>query len=378
MNPVLSLDEPKVALDAIVSGEVTPTAAEPWVAMAARAVEVEEPTRGPGVDAAPGWIMDDESDAPAVMMTWMRRGESPTFVANEAIRVFAEDDSRRLAHYALIELLRNGTSHSQASGAWLTASRADFSRETGGKIPLGDRVQISVLDLGIGVLNSLRGTHPSLVDAKEALEKSLWPHYSGAFDEGLTGSGENAGLGLFFIAEMTKLIGGRLLLASRGAALLLRGDPEALDRHHIEFIDAEFPGTLVVFEIPVDNVFDYDGIMEKIRGLAQERTPKLASIRWLKFESPPPSLPVFRISPTEMAPETRRFAEEKLEVLAFKREGFVLDFADVEVATQSWVHALLFEVLRVAWAKRTPIYIMNARPAVMSSLKLVENYALAG
>jgi hypothetical protein len=177
---------------------------------------------------------------------------------------------------------------------------------------------------------------------------------------------------------MTKLVGGRLLLASRGATLLLRGDTNNVDRHHIEFVDVEFPGTLVVFEIPVKQVFHYDGIMENIRTLALQRTPQRGGHRWLKFEQPPSSLPVFRIEPTEMAPETRRFSEEKLETLAFRREAFVLDFADIEIATQSWVHALLFEVLRVAWARRTPIYVIHACPAVTSSLKLVENYALAG
>jgi len=54
------------------------------------------------------------------------------------------------------------------------------------------------------------------------------------------------------------------------------------------------------------------------------------------------------------------------------------DFADVERATQSWLRALRFEVLRAASAKRTPISVVNARPAVRSSLELVENDALAG
>jgi hypothetical protein len=32
----------------------------------------------------------------------------------------------------------------------------------------------------------------------------------------------------------------------------------------------------------------------------------------------------------------------------------------------------------VAWALKTPVYILNAQPAVKSTLELLENYALGG
>ena len=376
----LSLDEPAVALAAIAAGgpvsamrlvDGTQVFNESWI-WTAKIARLGVPTTS--YENAISVEGDFDQDVVALHLTWFPKGASPVPAANGVSEVLPQDDAKRLAHYAIVELLRNGTSHSRARGAFVCASRFDFESQDAGEL-----VQVSVADGGIGILESLKRMHPGLTDAREALEKSLWPHYSGAFEEGLTGSGENAGLGLFFIAEMTKLIGGRLLIASRGAALLLRGDPDAQDRHTIEFIDAEYAGTLVVFEIPVDRVFDYDSIMEKIRHLAEEQTPKRGAHRWLTFEEPSqPELPRFRIAGTEMAPETRRFAEDQLEPLAFKRQGFVLDFIDVDVATQSWVHALLFEVLRLAWAKRTPIFIINARPAVRSSLELVENYALAG
>ncbi len=100
--------------------------------------------------------------------------------------------------------------------------------------------------------------------------------------------------------------------------------------------------------------------------------------RWLKFEMPPSALPTFRISATEQAADVHAFAHNALRPLAIEQRAFVLDFGDVEVATQSFIHALLFDVLRMAWATRTPIYVQNTKPAVRSSLLLVENYALAG
>ncbi len=56
----------------------------------------------------------------------------------------------------------------------------------------------------------------------------------------------------------------------------------------------------------------------------------------------------------------------------------MLNFDGIDVCTQSYVHALLFEPLRVAWALKVPVYVKNAAPAVRSTLSLLENYALAG
>ena len=323
---VLTLDDPATALRALSMplSEI----AEPWVLLGRRAIEVVEPERGPGLNQPSGAIHDESTGALVVHLTWAKRSDSPTKIANAAVEVFPDDEARRLAHYAIVELLRNGTSHSQRSGAWLAVTRGDFNAVSGGKVPVNNVVQVCVVDTGIGVLAALSGFHPGLTDAREAIEKSMWPHYSGTFEEGLTGSGENAGLGLFFISEMTKLIAGRLLIATRGAALLLTGDPDAEGRNREEFIDAEFPGTLVVFEIPVESVHSFDGIMDRIRALAVERAPKRTSARWLKFTEPTGPIASFRIDPNEMAPETRAFAERELESRAFKRESFVLDFAE--------------------------------------------------
>jgi hypothetical protein len=55
-----------------------------------------------------------------------------------------------------------------------------------------------------------------------------------------------------------------------------------------------------------------------------------------------------------------------------------LDFSGMRVCTQSFAHALLFEALRIGWARKVPIYISNAVPAVRVHVELVENYGLGG
>lgn len=54
----------------------------------------------------------------------------------------------------------------------------------------------------------------------------------------------------------------------------------------------------------------------------------------------------------------------------------MLNFEGMEIATQSFLHALLFESLRVAWALRVPIYVRNAAAAVREGLDFLESYAL--
>lgn len=279
-------------------------------------------------------------------------------------------EARHAVYMSLVELLRNVVQHSRATSSFGTSHRRWQSER--------QFAQIAVADNGIGIFESLKGHHPTLTDARAALDKALWPHISGTFDEGLTGSGENAGLGLFMIAEMTKLIGGRLLIATRGATLSLVGDPDDVEKHTLTFLDAEYPGTLVVFDIPVEQVHDFDGILEKIRERVKERTPKRATHQWLKFEDPNSGIARFTIGASENTHDALEVARTKLRPVVFDGKSFVLDFADVEVCTQSFLHALLYEVLRLAWATKTPIYVVNAKPAVRSGLELLENYAMGG
>ena len=70
------------------------------------------------------------------------------------------------------------------------------------------------------------------------------------------------------------------------------------------------------------------------------------------------------------------YAARVLTPRILKKKPLALDFRGHELFTQSYVHALLYEPLRIAWALRTPIFISNAQPAVRSSLEFLESYAL--
>jgi len=293
--------------------------------------------------------------------------------------ILPEDvEGKHAIKYIIVELLRNVIQHSaDPLGGVVAAQRMDerqhYARAS---------IQVAVADAGQGVFSALKPRHAGLSSAHEALEKALWPHYSGAFDEGGTGSSENAGMGLFIISEMAKLTGSRMLLASRGATLILLGDPEDVDSHTLTFLNPEglgFPGTLVAFELPIGRVADFDAMLEVVRERARERTPRRQINKWLRFEGRPSDvMPLLVNFTAEDTIAAQRFASAQLQPLVMQRKPVALDFRGLDVCTQSFLHALLFEVLRLGWALRVPIYVENASPAVRSGLQMLENYALSG
>ena len=286
-----------------------------------------------------------------------------------------ERATRLTVKYVVVELLRNVIQHSHDKlGGVVAAQRMDHDDRRS--------LQVAVADAGVGVFEAMIEKHPNLGNHGEALEKALWPHFSGTFEEGLSGSQQNAGLGLFFISEMAKLTGGRLLLATHGASLLMTADPDAGDNHEMRFLKPDglgYPGTLVAFELPIDSVGDYDDLIHTIQKRARDRTPMRARHHWIRYDRSPDQAKSFVVRYTsENTEQAEKFAREQLEPLILRKEAVVLDFQGMEIATQSYLHALLYDVLRLAWAKQSFIHVVNASPSVRSGIELVEAYALGG
>ena len=299
--------------------------------------------------------------------------------AKEIAQLLVQDEKEKATRltvtYVVVELLRNVIQHSHDKlGGVVAAQRMDHQDHPS--------LQVAVADAGVGIFDAMIEKHPNLRDHGEALEKALWPHFSGTFEEGLSGSHQNAGLGLFFISEMAKLTGGRLLLASHGASLLLTADPDAGDNHEMKFLKPDrlgYPGTLVAFELPLDSVGDYDDLIHTIQKRARARTPKRAQHHWIRYDrSPGHAKPIVVRYTSENTEHAEKFAREQLEPRILRKEAVVLDFLGMEIATQSYLHALLYDALRLAWAKRSFIYVVNASPSVRSGIELVEAYALGG
>jgi hypothetical protein len=80
----------------------------------------------------------------------------------------------------------------------------------------------------------------------------------------------------------------------------------------------------------------------------------------------------------ENTPEATETARAKIRPALLDGRPVELDFARIDLCAQSWLHALLFEPMRLAWAMRVPIHVVNADPAVREGLRFLEAYALGG
>jgi hypothetical protein len=284
-------------------------------------------------------------------------------------------DGADAVKYVVVEMLRNVVQHSEDPLGGVVAAqvidRPGVSR----------KVQVAVGDAGIGILSALtrEHLHPGLVDVQTALQKALHPHFSGTFREGETGTEENAGLGLYVLSELAKATGGSFLLASRGDALLLRDVPLAKDR--AAFIDSGgFPGTLVVFECVVEALTDFRSLFANIIAKADQQRPGRVTSGVVHFvDAPPPEVARFVVSvASEDTAKAVAFAKTTLVPAITAGDPIVLDFRNWTVFSQSYLHALLYVPVRVAWATKIPIYVQNASPVVRSAIEWVESYALVG
>ncbi|MBI3186038.1 MAG: sensor histidine kinase [Myxococcales bacterium] len=326
------------------------------------------------VDARRAAVQGEEGRTVRLTEVWGEEDVEP--VASATAKLLAGEDpqrrsSRDALQYVVAELLRNAFQHSQDElGAVTGAQRNDR-----GLHQARPTYQVAVADTGRGVRKSLMEQHWDIESDEVALERALWPHYSRAFPYGRTGGAVNAGLGLFYISELVKDLEGRLLLASGSASLVI---DTALPQRQ-RFLSVGFPGTLVAFEIPVETARDFVDLFDDVARRAKERTPRRLVQENLRFEDPPPPVQKFIVSLfLENNAEAQRLAQAELIPRLARKESVALDFVNVRLCTQSFAHALLYEALRISWATRTPIYVVNAQPVVRSALKHVEMYAQSG
>lgn len=286
-----------------------------------------------------------------------------------------EVETKETIKYIIIELLRNVVQHScDEFGGIVIAQRMDEGEEY-----VNDKcVQICVVDLGIGIFESLKTMHPDIRDNNVALERSIWPSFSGKFPKGLKGTDQNAGMGLFFISEMVKRLGGRMLLASRSSSLFIEGDPEGEGNNTIEFIETSFPGTLIAIDIPKRSVGDFEALIKKVQETAFERSIGKVRVEYIIFE--PENRNIYTIIKVKIGNEdtvhAEEFSKKYLIPMIEKGKPICLDFSGYRIVTQSYLHAILFNAVRRAYDLKIPLAIINSSSAVKDCIILLEWYTL--
>ncbi|WP_308603701.1 ATP-binding protein [uncultured Fibrobacter sp.] len=285
---------------------------------------------------------------------------------------FDANETEFTLKYILIELLRNVIQHSaDLHGGVVVAQRMD----QGNDYIQEKAIQICVVDNGCGIFNSLKTMHPDITDNKIALERALWPSLSGRFPKGDSGSSQNAGMGLFVISELVKRLAGRMLIVSGDNALLLEGSLE--ESNKIKFLDCKFNGTLIVVDIPKRSVADFEELFTRIRETAIERSISKRKISFIKFDNIPENILKIKLHvANENTVDAEEYSKKYLIPLIEKGTKLCLDFSGFKITTQSFLHAILFNTLKLAYAKNVQIYAINLTPAVKDCILLLEWYTL--
>lgn len=291
---------------------------------------------------------------------------------HQVLRVMglADADAAKAVSYFLSELLRNVFEHSgSAEGGFVTAGRFQSGRVT-----------LAVVDLGMTVAGHVSQRWKGPVEPERALQMALEPFVSGSRDRR-----RNAGLGLYMTRRISTLMGGRFWLRSGGLVTRAKAAAEAGARQPaiITAGDSTWPGTAVAvtFQPGRDARFDVElrqaqsefkgGANGARRDVFRKKLPPgavairvAADVGTLAQDKPAAT----RIRETEILP---RLAGDDTSVVA-------IDVRGVTLTTQSFVHALLAEPIRVLGIAGVDarLRVVGADAQVKEVVRIVLGYVL--
>ncbi len=259
-------------------------------------------------------------------------------------------DAADALKFVMTELGRNVVQHSGSKAGGVAIAQHFPDRKA---------LQVAICDLGQGVRASLSDRYPELKADREAVRMAVLPHSSGAPAEGgpYQTSLQNAGLGLFFSREIAWRSGGSFWLGSGNALLGVRGDlPETFEAENpaaerVYRKIENWPGTVVAMDFPVDGIPDFPGILKVCRELADEAR-RLSGPAGLDFLGPDADVEqgTYTVHAAEFEEDTEiaaRIRTQEIRPRIEQGQGVIVDFKGLRAPTQSFVHALLYEVLKI-------------------------------
>ncbi|WP_218511729.1 STAS-like domain-containing protein [Variovorax sp. dw_308] len=304
--------------------------------------------------------------------------EIPGFAASVMAILRIEDEELAGAvKYSLIELLRNVVQHSASVGGGV--AMAQYFPRTG-------LVEVCVADMGLGIKSTINEAYPEIDTHLRALKLVTLPHVSRTFKPGgYTSMSDNAGLGLFFIKQIASLSGGSFFLGSKDAIVDIWGDKEGQQKKLYWNAKAGgWPGTFAYLQLRKDKIGEFDSLLSVCRRLAAEAQKYPAELSLDFVEGIPElggldeqvivSVKLFE----EDVEQAAKIRDEDL--LPSMREGtmVVLDFDGVKFATQSFVHALMYKVIRDGQNIGSTLSIANCSRSTREAVMAVAAYAKIG
>lgn len=153
--------------------------------------------------------------------------------------------------YAIREIMRNVVEHGEASHIWYAAQYW----------PTKARVEVAVLDEGVGLLQSLkRNDKLNIANNNEAIFRALQPGVSGVPKKkrkSSDGAWVNSGYGLYMTSSLCNR-GGDFFIVSDDLSLSLCGG-------EVAFHDCSYKGVAIRIVLDTNKIGDLRGTLEEIR-----------------------------------------------------------------------------------------------------------------
>lgn len=308
-----------------------------------------------------------------------RSAEIPSFVTSVMNILSIEDEELAGAvQYSLVELLRNVVQHSASTGGGVAMAQY---------YPRSGLVELCVADLGLGIKSTINEAYPEIDTDLRALKLATLPHVSRTFKPGgYTSMSDNAGLGLFFIKQIASLSSGSFFLGSHKGLVDIWGDKEGQQKkYYFQTRENGWPGTFAYLQLRRNTISEFDAVLSTCRRLAAE-AQKYPSELALDFIE---GIPDLGDDTDELLIVNVKSFEENVEEAARVRDAeilpsmgegtmVVIDFDGVRFATQSFVHALMYKVIRDGQQIGSTLSIANCSRSTREAVMAVAAYAKVG
>ncbi|MEX0605252.1 MAG: DUF4325 domain-containing protein [Marinobacter sp.] len=323
-----------------------------------------------GTDSLKSEYGDDERIVKLVRIRTSK--EIPKF-ANDVMTILAIDDVEVAGaiKYSLIELLRNVIQHSFSAIGGVAMAQY---------FPKSGLVEICVADCGLGIKDTLKQSYPEIDKDIKAVKFATQPHVSRTFGATLYDSmKDNAGLGLFFIKQITSLASGRFFLGSGNALANIWGDKDGEQQKTYKVArNSGWPGTFAYLQLRKDSIAEFDQILQSCRHVAAEarKYPNELALDFI-FEIPDIE-DLYIISVSTFEEDVEKAAEIRdTEIIPRINSGsmVVIDFSSVSFATQSFVHALIYKVIRDGQQLGSTLSVANCSSSTREAVMAVAAYA---
>lgn len=275
---------------------------------------------------------------------------------------------QKTLRYVISELLYNVHEHGASDFHWRgkrypTPSILQFTW-----YEKANELHFIVGDLGVGVKEHISKAYPGQSTDEEAIRLAIQPEISGTFTtKDPYAARNNAGMGLFISSNILKKLRGDMhIVSGRGAIHISPVDTTG------KTLDAGWPGTFVLVTVRLDRgtEFALDTMMSEFRDHAKAEIA--ARTQAVTLQRLYVGVYNYFGRNADVKSEAIRYRDKHIIPALTEGKSLVLDFADVDSSTHSFLNALLATPIRrlglMAYKK---IRIINATKEIRETIDYI-------